>query len=117
MGAILMHFPPTSHCAALIGRDGQGRPCVRINGQIDVDTVPELEHSLTVVTADCGIVLDLSGVDFMDCSGVNLLLRLRERAPAVVLVAPRPMVRRILDVTGARVMFEFAAPGPAAQAS
>lgn len=46
------------------------------------------------------LIVDVSGLDFMDSTGVNVLLAvrssLRARGGSLVLVAPQPMVARVL---------------------
>ena len=55
---------------------------VVVSGAIDIATEQALHHGLrqALARSDRGIDLDLSGVDFCDCSGLNILLRLRRRA-------------------------------------
>ncbi|MDQ0764860.1 ANTAR domain-containing protein [Streptomyces canus] len=56
-----------------------------------------------------GVDLDLDGVGFCDCGGLNLLLDLRREALAqgktVTVQAYSPAVGRLLDLTGARELF------------
>ncbi|MFF4352438.1 STAS domain-containing protein [Streptomyces sp. NPDC001530] len=51
------------------------------------------------------LVLEMSGVDFLDSAGLNELLRLSRRAAdggeTLVLAGPPPFVRQILSLTGA----------------
>jgi anti-sigma B factor antagonist len=51
------------------------------------------------------LIVDVSGLDFMDSTGVNVLVAvqssLRARGGTLVLVAPQPLVARVLGVTGA----------------
>jgi anti-sigma B factor antagonist len=55
------------------------------------------------------VVVDLSGVEFCDSTGMNVLLaamkRLKEKGGVFELAAPRPAVRRILQVTGLDTVF------------
>jgi anti-sigma B factor antagonist len=55
------------------------------------------------------VVVDLTGVEFCDSTGMNVLLaalrRARERGGELVLAAPRPAVRKILQVTGLESVF------------
>jgi anti-anti-sigma factor len=54
---------------------------IRVEGEIDLSTAPELRLAIAHVVDDgCrDITVDLSGVSFMDCAGVNALLWCRER--------------------------------------
>jgi anti-sigma B factor antagonist len=83
-----------------------------VQGEIDLYTVPRLRHELTRVMADGGpvhLVVDLSGVDFCDSTGVNALLAAHREAQdsggGLELAAPRPAVRKILQVTGLESVF------------
>jgi anti-sigma B factor antagonist len=55
------------------------------------------------------VVVDLSGIEFCDSTGMNVLLsamkRLKEQGGTLELAAPRPAVRRILQVTGLDTVF------------
>jgi anti-sigma B factor antagonist len=55
------------------------------------------------------LIVDLSGVDFCDSTGVNVLLaahrQAREKGGDLELAAPRPAVRKILQVTGLETVF------------
>ena len=57
------------------------------------------------------IVLDLRAVDFIDSTGLRLLLSLRNDAKrnghSLALVAPRPAARRIFDITVTRELFDW----------
>ena len=55
---------------------------VEIRGEIDIQSAPELRDELLRVIRRCGpeLALDLAGVTFMDCAGLNVLLATRRRA-------------------------------------
>ncbi|HUD38157.1 MAG TPA: STAS domain-containing protein [Streptosporangiaceae bacterium] len=83
-----------------------------VHGEIDLYTVPRLQRELTSVLATgdpVRLVVDLSGVDFCDSTGVNVLLaahrQAREKGGNLELAAPRPAVRKILQVTGLETVF------------
>ena len=79
---------------------------VAIEGEVDVAAVPALERALeTAIEATAGgFVIDLTGVEFMDSSGLLAVLNARgvlageERALAVV--CPAGPVRTLLEVAG-----------------
>lgn len=80
---------------------------VRPEGELDLATSPELER-LVLGRLDAGgaVVLDLRGLEFMDSSGVRVLLAANARAEgdgsALRIVRPEPgsPVERILTVSG-----------------
>ncbi|MFD3308791.1 anti-sigma factor antagonist [Streptomyces sp. NPDC058694] len=87
------------------------RTAVVIAGEIDLDGEQQLKQELRRALAESvtGVDLDLSGVEFCDCSGLNVLLRLRRRAlkdaKTVVIRAADPVVERLLAVTGTTSLF------------
>jgi anti-sigma B factor antagonist len=83
-----------------------------VQGEIDLYTVPRLQRALTDALAAGGpvrLVVDMSGVDFCDSTGVNVLLaahrQAREAGGDLELASPRPAVRKILQVTGLEAVF------------
>ncbi len=85
---------------------------VTVSGEIDLYTAPRLQGELTAVL-DGGrpvrVVVDMSGVEFCDSTGMNVLLsarkRAREHGGGLDLASPRPAVRKILQVTGLDSVF------------
>jgi anti-anti-sigma factor len=71
-----------------------------VSGEIDMATVPELEAALRA--CDGSVCVDLSGVTFMDSSGLAVLLRARkdaaERGAQFEIANPVPNVRRVFQV-------------------
>jgi anti-sigma B factor antagonist len=85
-------------------------------GEIDLYTAPRLQSELAAVIAGAApasrVVVDMSGVEFCDSTGMNVLLsclrQARERGGELELAAPRPAVRKILSVTGLDAVFTVA---------
>ena len=78
-----------------------------VAGEIDVANARRLEAGILaeVGAGDAGLVIDLSGLTFMDSAGVHLLFnvrdRLRERGLGFALVLPRESPpRRVLELSG-----------------
>ena len=85
---------------------------VTISGEIDLYTAPRLHSELAAVLADgmpTRVVIDMSGVEFCDSTGMNVLLsclrRVRERGGELEIASPKPAVRKILQVTGLDSVF------------
>ena len=81
-------------------------------GEIDLYTAPRLHSELAAVinaAPASRIVVDMSGVEFCDSTGMNVLLsslrQARERGGELELAAPRPAVKKILQVTGLDTVF------------
>jgi anti-anti-sigma regulatory factor len=78
------------HCTRLMLRiarvEKSGSGCVlRLEGHVIGPWVEELRRSCEDALATCSfVVLDLSGVSFIDRPGIPLLLRLRDRGVTLV---------------------------------
>lgn len=84
----------------------QGSTCVvGLSGELDLATVPALEDELHRVEASdaAEIVLDLSALDFIDSSGLQLIIAADARSKAngkrLQLVPGQPHVHRIFVMT------------------
>ncbi|MET7756084.1 STAS domain-containing protein [Streptomyces sp. NPDC005389] len=81
-------------------------PVITLSGEMDLTSRTPLEAA-TRVTPPAGtpLCLDMSGVTFMDSSGLNFLLTLRRRLAAdgsrLVLTGIRDEPMRVLALTGA----------------
>jgi anti-sigma B factor antagonist len=84
----------------------QGCVIVQVRGEVDYGSAPALDQGLSAVLTmrEPPVVLDLSGLTFIDCAAVGVLAAARRRAAAhgtaLVLAAPRPIVARTLQITG-----------------
>ena len=82
-----------------------GDGVVRLVGELDVATVSRADEALAAACASSArVVVDLAELTFMDSSGIRILLQhwsvQRERGGELVLRAPTPAVRRLLDLLG-----------------
>jgi anti-anti-sigma factor len=75
----------------------------RLEGELDMATAGELTELLVAASSDdTPLVLDFSGVSFMDSSGLRALLEgagLPNGGGPVVVQDPSPQVRRLFEVT------------------
>lgn len=85
---------------------------VTIRGEIDLYTAPRLHSELVGLLTEgmpTRVIIDMSGVEFCDSTGMNVLLsclrRARERGGELEIAAPKPAVRKILQVTGLDAVF------------
>jgi anti-sigma B factor antagonist len=80
-------------------------------GEVDLASAPELEaHLRSVERADADwVVVDLSGVEFMDSSGLHVLLaarkRLAEQGRTLSISGVRAQVRRLMELSGTMRLF------------
>jgi len=85
-------------------------------GEIDLYTAPRLQSEIAAVIDSAApasrVIVDMSGVEFCDSTGMNVLLsclrQARERGGELELAAPRPAVKKILRVTGLDAVFTVA---------
>jgi anti-sigma B factor antagonist len=79
---------------------------VAVTGELDVYTAPALEEALgdLVDAGTVRVVVDLSGVSFMDSTGLGLLIKAlkwtREHGGALRIVANTDRVLKVFRVTG-----------------
>lgn len=78
---------------------------LRLAGEVDAHTAPRLDEALApLVDAGGEVRLDISGVSFMDSSGLRVVIGATEATRAaggdLVLVGPTDLVRRLLSVSG-----------------
>lgn len=77
-----------------------------LEGEVDPHTTEQLDEAVDAALADAGgdLVLELSGVTFIDSAGLRSLIRAQrqvdEAGGSLVLRAPRPSTRRVLEITG-----------------
>ncbi|WP_181808534.1 STAS domain-containing protein [Streptomyces shenzhenensis] len=104
------HTSPVTYRTA---RTGHGAVVVTLYGELDLLAVPALSAVLDSLTAAVApdLVLDLRPVSFIDCSGLGLLCRARNRVRSRVgrlrLVTPDDGFDRLLGRTGLGGAFEL----------
>jgi anti-sigma B factor antagonist len=85
-------------------RDYDGYGVVALRGELDIADAAAVVAALAVVIArEPEIIIDLAGLEFIDCGGVAALARGRELARLaggeLRLAAPQPRVLRMLTLT------------------
>lgn len=82
------------------------RVVLRLDGELDLASVPLLESEVESATLDdpARIVLDLRGLDFIDSTGLRAILlqdkRSTERGQTFALVRGSEQVQRLMRMTG-----------------
>ncbi len=82
-----------------------GWAVVRVNGDVDMTTAPRLREQVirVVVDGQAHVILDLDRVDFIDSTGlgvvVGLLKRTRSQGGDLRLVSTRSSLRKVLELT------------------
>ena len=91
-------------------RECDGHVVVALRGELDLVDAADVAAALAAAVArEPGIIVDLAGLEFIDCSGVAALARGRRRARQaggdLLLAAPQQRVQRVLAIT--RLAGEF----------
>jgi anti-anti-sigma factor len=79
---------------------------VRVSGELDIATAPRLQLVLdeAIASDPASVMLDLDGLDFLDSTGITVLVRARRRledqGARLVLDGISPAVERVLEVAG-----------------
>jgi len=83
-----------------------GTVVVNVSGEVDIGTAPDFEDALSRAVEDrlrSALVVDLTGVGFIDSTGLNALVRALERqrlaGSSLVLVSNDSRVAMMLEVT------------------
>jgi anti-anti-sigma factor len=77
---------------------------VDVRGEIDLSTAPVLDQRLSELADAQTLVVDLTGVTFLDSSGLGVLVRtsnkLEDHGGVIRLVVNHPQVLKVLEITG-----------------
>lgn len=77
---------------------------VEVRGEVDLSTAPVLDQHLSRLPGVHKLVVDLSGVSFLDSSGLGVLVRTSNKLEAhggvIRLVVNHPQVLKVLEITG-----------------
>jgi anti-sigma B factor antagonist len=75
---------------------------IRASGEIDAHTAPGLSSAIDAAAPS--VRLDLSGVEFVDSSGLRVLIdahqRLADQGGGLTIVQPSPAVTRLFEISG-----------------
>jgi len=88
----------------LSSRECDGRAVVALRGELDIADAASVGAALTAVAArGRELIVDLAGLEFIDCSGLTALLLARKQARKaggdLLLAAPQDQVLRVLAAT------------------
>jgi anti-sigma B factor antagonist len=92
---------------------------VELHGELDISAALTVRGLLTTVTAREKVtIVDLTGLDFMDCTGMGALIRGRKQSlragHALHLAGPAGPVLQVLELSGADRLFSIHASVEAA---
>ncbi len=96
---------------SLSTRAERGRTVVEVTGEIDVYTAPKLREQLAELV-DSGrhdIVVDMQGVEFLDSTGLGVLVgglkRVKQHDGSMNLVCTQERILKIFRITGLTKVF------------
>ncbi|RNL84459.1 STAS domain-containing protein [Halostreptopolyspora alba] len=79
---------------------------VEIEGDLDIATAGDLQEHVLSAVEEHGpwLILDLTGLDFMDSSGLNVVINIyrsvKERGGSLALAAPNERVTKVVRLVG-----------------
>jgi anti-sigma B factor antagonist len=92
---------------AIIDDASQGRTIVKLSGELDIASAPDLREQLLAILSRgtlSHLILDLAKLGFIDSSGIAVFVNTERRARLLgctfALVAPQAPVSRVLQVCG-----------------
>ena len=92
-------------------RNRDGSTVVAARGEVDVATAPALRDGLEeALEQDIGaVVVDLTGVTFIDSTGLGVLIGARRRCMEagreLRVVVPEPRILKVFEITGLTELF------------
>ena len=95
----------------LTTRDAGGKTIVAVGGEIDVYTAPKLRDKITELVGDgvYDIVIDMEGVEFLDSTGLGVLVgglkKVRAHDGSLQLVCNQDRLLKIFRITGLAKVF------------
>ena len=116
--AVFMKAQEMTSCPDLtITTQHHGRRSVLLlQGELDLSTKERLRCAISgAMTHRPGVlVLDLSGLDFIDCGGLSVLVwarkRVAEQEGQFLITGGKPVVRRLIHLAGADTYLHLSAP-------
>jgi anti-sigma B factor antagonist len=83
-------------------RDEDGTPVIWLSGELDITTIAPARTAIdaALVSHPGRVLLDASGLEYMDSSGIALLVWAARRTQEVQVRNPSPVVKRLIEVTG-----------------
>jgi anti-sigma B factor antagonist len=105
--------PAVPHFELEEERSDPGVHVVSVSGEIHVSTAPSFRERLNAVieSGETTLVLDLSAVDFIDSTGLSVLLNglrlVNQRRGRLALVCTNPTVMRLFQITSLDATFDM----------
>ena len=107
MSPVVPHFELSEESS------GSGAHVIRVRGEIHVSTAPDFAQRLTtaIESGRTRIVLDMTGVEFIDSTGLSVLLNglrlVTQLHGRLALVSANPTVLRLFHITNLDKTFDI----------
>ena len=107
-----MNESSSEYFSVRVVTDGAG-PVVVVKGEIDLAAAEAFREAIDGALREAGprLVIDMVDTTFLDSSGLNVLLQayaaLGRLPEALVLRAPSPVVRRVVELAGLEDLFAY----------
>ena len=90
-----------AYCAVDVSRE-DGMPVIRLSGELDMVSVERVRSVVegALTAEDDRLAFDVSELQFMDSSGIALLVSAARTARQVELRHPNSIVRRLIELAG-----------------
>ena len=91
----------------------EGAAVIALSGEVDVYTSPRVKQEIVDLLngGTIKLLVDLSGVEYLDSTGLGVLIgglkRAREREGDLKLLCDNPRILRIFEITGLTKIFEI----------
>lgn len=88
-------------------------PVLRLSGELDLNSVPDVRRSIRGLIDEglVNFIIDLSGLDFIDSSGLGVLVgglaRVREKQGEIKIACSNKRILRIFEMTRLTQLFEI----------
>jgi anti-sigma B factor antagonist len=91
----------------------EGVAIIALSGEVDVYTSPRVKQEIVDLLngGTTKLIVDLSGVEYLDSTGLGVLIgglkRARERDGDLKLLCDNPRILRIFEITGLTKIFDI----------
>ena len=101
----------SANCSLFVNSESEAVSILDIVGEVDISSAPWMFSQIwqSSQKGSRSLILNLEKLDFMDSSGLQVLLRLREKLKNknqdITLVGPQPQIKKLLRLTGFDKLF------------
>lgn len=94
-------------------RNVEGTPVLDLNGEVDSYNSPKLRERMVnlIDEGQSKLVINLSGVDYIDSTGLGTLVgglkRASEKGGAIKLICPNEQIYKVFSITGLVKVFQI----------